>query len=210
MHFKLLLLLVLTALSLRAQLPPPTNSPIIGARQPALSPDGKRLAFVYRGDIWIADARGGRAIPITSHLETDATPLFSPDGNWIAFSSKRNGNWDIYVIPADGGSARQLTWHSGGDVPTGWSPDGKYLLFSGKRDTVNYSLFALDVNTGVTRVLTEDYATINSPNYSPDGKQVAYGRYGFPVDTSALRRFRRRADLAARCGERRTTRDHHE
>ncbi|HTD67579.1 MAG TPA: S41 family peptidase [Candidatus Limnocylindria bacterium] len=180
MHFKPLLLLVLTALSLRAQLPPPTNSPIIGARQPALSPDGKRLAFVYRGDIWISDARGGRATPITSHLETDATPLFSPDGNWLAFSSKRSGNWDIYVIPADGGRARQLTWHSGSDVPTGWSPDGKYLLFAGKRDSVNHSLFALDVNTGATRLLTEDYATINSANYSPDGTQVAYGRYGFP------------------------------
>src|ERR1043166_4558285 len=180
MNFKLLLAAPLLALTLRAQLPPPTNAPVIGARQPALSPDGKRLAFVYRGDIWIADSRGGRATPITSHLETDATPIFSPDGNWIAFSSKRSGNWDIFVIPAEGGSARQLTWHSGTDAPTGWSPDGKYLLFSSKRDTVNWSLYALDVNTGRTRELTEDYATINSANYSPDAKQVAYGRYGFP------------------------------
>src|ERR1043166_1488887 len=92
MNFKLLLAAPLLALTLRAQLPPPTNAPVIGARQPALSPDGKRLAFVYRGDIWIADSRGGRATPITSHLETDATPIFSPDGNWIAFSSKRSGN----------------------------------------------------------------------------------------------------------------------
>lgn len=166
--------------SLHAQLPPPTNAPIIGARQPALSPDGKRLAFVYRGDIWMADARGGRATLLTSHLETEGTPLFSPDGHWLAFSSKRNGGWDIFVVPADGGSARQLTWHSGTEVPTAWSPDGKYLLFAGKRDTVNYSLYALDLNSGRTKSLTEDYATINSPTYSPDGKLVAYGRYGFP------------------------------
>jgi len=119
MNFKLLLLLSLVALSC---------APIGAADQrahhrlrasPRSSPDGKRLAFVYRGDVWIADSRGGRAQPITSHLETDAYPVFSPDGNWIAFSSKRNGNWDIYVIPADGGRARQLTWHSGTDVPTG-------------------------------------------------------------------------------------------
>src|SRR5688572_33381609 len=92
MNLKLPPLLLLAALAspLSAQLPPPTNAPIIGARQPALSPDGKRLAFVYRGDLWIADARGGRATPITSHLEMDSTPLFSPDGNWIAFSSKRD------------------------------------------------------------------------------------------------------------------------
>jgi tricorn protease len=184
MNSKLLRLVSLLALALapalRAQLPPPTNAPIIGARQPALSPDGKRLAFVYRGDIWVSDARGGRATPITSHLEMDSTPLFSPDGNWIAFSSKRNGNWDTFVIPAEGGGARQLTWHSGSELPSGWSPDGKYLLFSSKRDTVNFSLFAIDVSSGRTRLLTEDYATINYPTYSPDAKTVAYGRYGFP------------------------------
>ena len=180
MALRFLLLWSLFAVAARAQLAPPTNAPIIGARQPALSPDGKRLAFVYRGDIWIADSGGGRALPLTSHLEMDAYPLFSPDGSWIAFSSKRNGNWDIYVIPADGGPARQLTWHSGTDIPCGWRPDGKYLLFAGKRDTVNYSLYALDVNNGRTRLLTEDYATINSPNYSPDAQQIVYGRYGFP------------------------------
>ena len=47
---KVLLLLSFLALSVRGQLPPPTNAPIVGARQPALSPDGKRLAFVYRGE----------------------------------------------------------------------------------------------------------------------------------------------------------------
>jgi tricorn protease len=173
------LLLSLVAVSLRAQLPPPTNSPIIGARQPALSPDGKRLAFVYRGDIWTADAAGGRAVPITSHLESEAQPLFSPDGNWIAFASKRNGNWDMFVIPAEGGSAKQLTWHSGTDLPQGWSPDGKYLLFAGRRDTPNYSLFALDVRTGRDRLLAEDFAPINNPNFAPDGTNIVYARYGF-------------------------------
>jgi tricorn protease len=192
MNFNVLRLIGLAAISfasaLSAQLPPPTNAPIIGARQPALSPDGIRLAFVYRGDIWVSDARGGRATPITSHLEMDSAPVFSPDGNWIAFTSKRNGNSDIYVIPAEGGGAKQLTWHSGSETPAGWSPDGKYLLFSSKRDTVNHSLFALDVNSGRTRLLTEDYATINYPNYSPDAKTVVYGRYGFPFAIKARRR----------------------
>ncbi len=180
MSLRVFFLICTAVVIAHAQLPPPTNAPIVGARQPALSADGERLAFVYRGDIWICGASGGRAIPITSHLETDAYPLFSPDGNWIAFASKRNGNWDIYVIPADGGSARQLTWHSGTEIPYGWSPDGKYLLFSSKRDTPNYSLFTLDVNTGRDELLVEDYAAINNPNYSPNGQQVVYGRYGFP------------------------------
>jgi tricorn protease len=146
---------------------------------PALSPDGKDLAFVYRGDIWVAPSKGGRAMALTSHIETDSYPIYSPDGKWIAFGSKRNGNWDIYAIPAEGGAARQLTWHSGTEIPFGWSPDSKKILFSSKRDTPNYALYALDVKSLGSEVLCEDYATLNYPNYSPDGKLVVYGRYGF-------------------------------
>src|SRR5437667_484413 len=164
---------------LLGQLSPPTQEPVIGARMPALSPDGKMLAFVYRGDVWITSAKGGRATALTSHLETDAFPVFSPDGKWIAFASKRNGNWDIFAIPAEGGAARQLTYHSGSEIPFGWSPDGRNLLFSSKRDTVNNTLYALDVRTLRSDVLCEDYAAMNYPNYSPDGKTVVYGRYGF-------------------------------
>ena len=171
--------LALGAASLPAQLPTPTNAPIVGARMPTLSPDGRRIAFAYRGDIWIAPIENGRAKPITQNVETDSYPLFSPDGQWVAFSSKRGGNWDIFAVPAEGGPARQLTFHSGMDQAFGWRPDGKYLLFSSKRDTVNHSLYALDVATLGTRRLAEDYSPIAFPSYSPDGKTVVYGRYGF-------------------------------
>src|SRR5512144_2120553 len=108
-----------------AQLTSPSHQPIIGARMPALSPDGRQLAFVYRGDIWLSSDKGGRATLVTQHIETDAYPLFSPDGKWIAFASKRTGNWDIFAAPVEGGPARQLTWNPGTDIPQGWSPDGK-------------------------------------------------------------------------------------
>lgn len=171
--------LVLACLPGMGQLTLPVQEPIAGARMPALSPDGKQLAFVYRGDIWVTSSKGGRATPLTQHIEMDAYPLFSPDGKWIAFSSKRNGNWDIFVIPAEGGAARQLTWHSGHEIAYGWSPDGKRLLFTSKRDSPNYALFSLDVNSLRSEVLCEDFAQMNYANYSPDGTRVVYGRYGF-------------------------------
>jgi len=174
------LLLAFAAASLHAQLPAPTSEPILGARLPALSPDGKRLAFVYRGDIWAASSDGGRAVPLTSHVDMDAHPQFSPDGRWVAFASRRNGGWDMFVVPADGGPSRQLTWHAGTEWPMGWSPDGRQILFASKRESPNFGLYALDVTTLACDRLCEDYAPLYTPNFSPDGKTVVYGRYGFP------------------------------
>jgi Tol biopolymer transport system component/C-terminal processing protease CtpA/Prc len=162
-----------------AQLVPPTLDPITGARLPALSPDGKRLAFVYRGDLWLASAKGGRATPLTQHIETDTSPVFSPDGQWIAFASRRSGSLDIFAVPAEGGPARQLTWHAGTDVPQGWSPDSKQILFTGRRDGANFGIFALDVASLRTELLCEDYAPLSSPSFSPSGRLIAYSRYGF-------------------------------
>ena len=149
---------------------------------PALSPDGKKLAFVWRGDIWVSAADGGRAYRVTDHVDLDAYPVFSPDGNWIAFSSTRTGNWDIFVVPATGGEARQITFSSDAEQVSDWSPDGKNLLFTAGRDLRGTGIFAADVQSGRTTLITEDYEPLRSPAYSPDGKRVAYGRggAGFP------------------------------
>ncbi|MFA6544803.1 MAG: S41 family peptidase [Limisphaerales bacterium] len=175
-----LMALVFAVVTAEAQLTVPTPQPVVGARQPALSPDGKRLAFVYRGDVWTAPSAGGRATALTSHVESDAYPVFSPDGQWIAFASERNGGWNIFVAPADGGPVQQITWHAGPELPGGWSPDGRRLLFGARREAPNYALYAVDLKTLATERLCEDYAQMHSPAFSPDGKTVVYGRYGLP------------------------------
>ena len=85
----ILSLLACASQSALAQLTAEPQQPIVGGRMPALSPDGKQLVFVYRGDLWIASSSGGRATALTRHVETDAFPIFSPDGKWIAFASRR-------------------------------------------------------------------------------------------------------------------------
>ncbi len=56
------------------------QEPISFARSPDISPDGRQIAFSYKGDIWIVDAIGGIARPITMHEAHDTAPCFSPDG----------------------------------------------------------------------------------------------------------------------------------
>lgn len=173
-------LALLAGLSLpaTAQLPPPQVRPVVAPRMPALSPDGKRIAFVYRGDVWLADSAGGRATALTRNVEMNAFPQFSPDGNWVLFASQRTGNWGLFVAPAAGGTPKQLTWHSGGALSYGWSPDGKQIVFAARRETGDVELLTLDVVSLRLHKLAQDYKDMNFANFSPDGKTVVFGYHG--------------------------------
>lgn len=102
-------------------------------RYPAISPDGQSIAFALGGQIWLVDAKGGEAIPLTSSDFYATRPVWSPDGQTIAFACKRNGNFDVFVAALDGGTPRRLTFHSANDLPYAFSADGKTIYFSSTR-----------------------------------------------------------------------------
>jgi tricorn protease len=102
-------------------------------RQPALSKD--HLAFVYAGDIWVANWSGRDVRRLTSHPAEENTPVFSPDGQYIAFAAEYEDNTDVYVVPVAGGQPQRLTWHPAGDRPQGWSADGREVAFVSARET---------------------------------------------------------------------------
>jgi tricorn protease len=96
-------------------------------REPTVSET--HIAFVYANDLWIVDREGGEARRLTSAPGAEASPRFSPDGQWIAFTGQYDGNQDVYVVPAEGGQPRRLTWHPGADAVQGWMPDGSAVVF---------------------------------------------------------------------------------
>src|SRR6266436_5658660 len=99
------------------------QEPIRFARMPDISPDGKLVAFSYFGDIWVVEAIGGVARPVTMHEKHDMMPVFSPDGRKVAFSSNRHGSYDIFIVSTQGGRPTRLTFDSADDYVTGWAPD---------------------------------------------------------------------------------------
>jgi len=148
--------------------------------QAGISPDGKSMAFVWAGDIWVGATKGGRVRRLTQHPAQEWTPKFSPDGKEIAFVSEREGSLQVYVVPAKGGVPTKITDHTEGYYLLGWNPDGKSLmarcrrdqlgkrssrLFSVPRDTIGGDelLFDAEADRGVT---------------SPDGKQILFTREG--------------------------------
>ncbi len=64
---------------------------------PSISPDGTQIAFCYMGDIYLTPVTGGEARRLTSHPAYDTRPVWSPDGQKIAFASDRDGGMNIYV-----------------------------------------------------------------------------------------------------------------
>jgi tricorn protease len=153
------------------------QEPIRFARTPDISPDGKLVAFSYLGDVWVVEAIGGVARPITQHEAHDVGPVFSPDGRWIAFSSNRHGQYDVFVSPAFGGKPRRLTFDSAPDMVVGWSPDGKNIVFASGRSVsfpVNTELYSVPVEGGRESKLP--FQDAKDASYSADGKTVAFVR----------------------------------
>jgi len=119
------------------------------------------------------DANGDNPTNLTNHESMDIGPAWSPDGEHIVFSSRRDGNSDIYVIDIDGGNLINLTNHWAEDGTPAWSPDGGQIAFASNRNG-NWEIYVMDVSGGSPINLTNNEADEFNPAWSPDGQVIAF------------------------------------
>jgi Tol biopolymer transport system component len=165
-----------------APLYPDTNLPGSGViyGRPAISPDGRWIAFTMLGDVWVARADGTDLRNLTQAPGEDVYPAWSPDGTRIAFGSDRDGDYEIYVVNVDGTALLQVTNDSGEDDGPAWTPDGARIGFSSDRGG-DFDIYVVTLIGGSLVNLTENPGSDALPAWSSDGQTIAFtsSRDGF-------------------------------
>lgn len=151
-------------------------------RYPSISPDGKTIAFTYKGDIFTVPKDGGVAHQLTFHKAHDYQAIWSKDGDSLTFASNRFGNFDVYVMNSKGGEATRLTFHSNDETPYSFAADDQSILFGAARqDDVKHRQYPMErqpelysvpvVGGRISQIMTVPAEDVH---VSPDGKQMVY------------------------------------
>jgi len=155
------------------------------AAQPSWSPDGQRIAFISfrdgNAEIYSVSLDDTALTRLTSNPAEDVDPSWSPRGNQIAFTSKRRGKAQIYVMAADGSDQRRLVADRWYDETPSWSPNGQRIVFPSyrNRDPLlrgigNAEIVVAAAGGGSVKNLTRTRFWEGDPEWSPDGRQIAF------------------------------------
>ncbi len=171
--------------------PSPVLSPSPTSPDPEVAPGGRIVFSSNRDvpgransedyvnrDIYSMSATGTGLARLTAEAGYDGQPIWSPDGQRIAFTSDRTGRWQIWTMEGDGSSPRQLTDDPVAAQTPDWSPDGKLIAYDGGPNETS-DIWVIPA-AGVEPIpITNNKVQETAPAWSPDGQQLAFmGKVG--------------------------------
>jgi serine/threonine protein kinase len=142
----------------------------------AVSADEKQIAFAAltdgRRDIWVAPLQGGEARKITDDDYEDNTPIWFPDGKRLAYSSRRQGNFQVCIAYLDGSPPEQVTLGDADAFAVDVSSDSRFIVYESTHD--DSRMFSVDLTSGREEPIISPYGIAFFPQISKDGRRLLY------------------------------------
>jgi tricorn protease len=159
-------------------------------RHPSLR--GDTIAFVTEDDLWSVPAAGGIARRLTANLSEVSHPHLSPDGRFVAFTSREEHHPEVYCMPASGGPAERLTFLGANSTVRGWTPEGRILFTSEAGQPFHHMIHAYAVAPEGGPVERLPYGPAREVAFGPSGRNgktpVVLGRN--TADPARWKRYR--------------------
>jgi TolB protein len=124
-------------------------------------------------EIFVADFDGANLKQVTQNRSINLSPVWSPDGRKIAFTSYLKRNPDLYLVDVEGKNPQRFSDRPGVNASPSWSPDGKQIALMMTMDGKT-EIVLMDNNGGAVRKLTKSHGNEASPSWSPDGRSIAF------------------------------------